>query len=86
MESMGESVSGAIKTCIQISTIATDPNGFAEKLGKLTGGTEKVIERRIMRNLEVMISERAARPLDTVRIDHENLGGFIESCRGQFGP
>jgi hypothetical protein len=84
VESMGESVSTAIKACLQISTIAVDPNGFSEKLARFTGGT-KLIERKIMRNLEVMISERSARPIDPTRSEHQDLGGFIETCRGQYG-
>ena len=84
VDSMGESVSGAIKACLQISTIVVDPNGFAQKLARFTGGTN-LIERKIMRNLEVMISERSARPLNAESLEHQDLRGFIETCRGQFG-
>jgi hypothetical protein len=82
-ESMGESVSGAIKACLAISTVATDPKGFATKLEKLTGGT-KVVERKIMRNLEIMISERKSKPAGSLKTDQEDFGRFIETCRGQF--
>jgi len=83
-ESMGESVSGAIKACLPIATITTDPNGFASKLEKMTGGA-KVVERKIMRNLEIMISKRTAKPFDSLGIEKQSdLRGFIESCRGQF--
>jgi hypothetical protein len=84
-ESMGQSVSGAIKACIPIQTITTDPKGFALKLEKMTGGT-KVVEQRIMRNLEIMISERNSRPLGSFQSQQMDFGGFIENCRGQFKP
>jgi hypothetical protein len=82
-ESLGDSVSGAIKACIPVTIITTDPKGFATKLEKMTGGT-KLVERKIMRNLELMISERNSKPIITGGIDHQDFGGFIESCRGQF--
>ena len=82
-ESMGESVSGTIKTRIPFSTIASDPNGFAIKLEKLTGGT-KLVEKKIMRNLEILISQKGAKQLQVSEIERQDFGSFIQSCRGQF--
>ena len=82
-ESVGESVSGAIKTFIPVSIVATDPKGFATKLERLTGGN-KLVERKIMRHLEMLISERNARPLDSRKLDEQDFGRFVEGCRGQF--
>lgn len=73
-------MTGALKSCIQISTAATDPAGFATRLERLTGGT-KLIERKIMRNLATMISEQGGKPLDPMNADQQDFGGFIESCR-----
>jgi len=82
-ESVGESVSGAIKTFLPVSIVATDPKGFATKLERLTGGN-KLVERKIMRHLEALISERNARPLDSRKLDEQDFGRFVEGCRGQF--
>jgi len=82
-ESVGESVSGALKAFIPISVVATDPKGFATKLEKLTGGN-KLVERKIMRHLEELISQRNAKPLDPIILNRQDFGLFVESCRGQF--
>jgi len=82
-ETMGDMVSGAIKATIQISTVSTDPTGFSTKLEKLTGGT-KLVEHKIMRNLELLIAERAAKPVDSLRVEQLDFGMFIENCRGQY--
>ncbi len=39
-ESLGDSMSGAIKACIPVTIITTNPKGFATKLEKMTGGTK----------------------------------------------
>jgi len=80
-ESMGDSVSGALKVFIPVSSVTTDPKGFAVKLERLTGGT-KLVEKKIMHNLEILISQRGAAPEIS---DQQDFGRFIESCRGQFG-
>jgi len=82
-ESLGESVSGAIKACIPVTIITTDPKGFAKKLEKMTGGT-KLVEMKIMKNLELLISQKSSKPVSMGGIDQQDFGGFIESCRGQF--
>jgi hypothetical protein len=79
-ESMGDSVSGALKVMIPVSSVTTDPEGFALKLERLTGGT-KLVEKKIMHNLELLISQRGA---TSSLSEHQDFCGFIESCRGQF--
>lgn len=79
-ESMGESISAAVKAFIPVSSITIDPRGFATKLEKLTGGT-KLVEKKIMRNLEVLIAQRGVKQVNADQLD---FGSFIETCRGQF--
>ena len=80
VDTMGESVSRAVKACLELSTIASDPNGFSAKLQRFSGGTN-LIEKKIMRNIAAMIDERkGGLPVAEGR----DLGQFIETCRGQF--
>ena len=83
-ESLGESVSGAIKACIPVSIISTDPKGFAVKLERMTGGT-KLVEKKIMRNLEILISQRGVKHVELPEVEHQDFGAFIQSTRKQFG-
>jgi hypothetical protein len=83
-ESLGESVSGAIKACIPVSTISTDPKGFAMKLERMTGGT-KLVEKKIMRNLEILISQRGVKQVELPEVEHQDFSAFIQSTRKQFG-
>jgi hypothetical protein len=80
VDTMGESVSRAVKACLEISTITSDPKGFSAQLQKFSGGTN-LIERKIMRNLAAMIDERKGGSAVT---EGRDLRQFIESCRGQF--
>jgi hypothetical protein len=80
-ESLGESVSGVVKACIPVSIISTNPKEFAIRLERLTGGT-KLVELKIMRNLENLVSQRSPKPINADQLD---FGRFVESCRGQFG-
>lgn len=82
-ESLGDSVSGVIKACIPVSIISTDPRGFAMRLEKLTGGT-KLVELKIMKNLENLVSQRCPKPMNAGNLEHQDFGRFVESCRGQF--
>jgi len=80
VDTMGESVSRAVKACLELSTITSDPNRFSAQLQKFSGGTN-LIEMKIMRNIAAMIDERKGASTLT---EGRDLGQFIESCRGQF--
>ncbi len=82
-ESVGEAVGGALKAFIPVGVVATDPKGFATKLERLTGGN-KLVEQKIMKHLEELISQRSTKPVDPVMLSRLDFGQFVETCRGQF--
>jgi len=82
-ESVGEAVGSALKSFIPIGAVTTDPKGFATKLERMTGGN-KLVEQKIMKHLEELLSEKTATPLDPVKLNQLDFGQFVETCRGQF--